>query len=111
MTVRAQLTFAVAAVFLVAAAASTAADSPSLSVSDPLVTESDSGTRNAVFTVRLSAPSTAPVSVDFVTADDSAIAPEDYVSAAGTVTFAPGETARQVTVEVVGSTSRTKSSR
>jgi hypothetical protein len=73
-------------------------------VSDPLVTESDSGTRNAVFIVRLSSPSTAPVSVDFVTADDSAIAPEDYVSAAGTVTFAPGETARQVTVEVVGDT-------
>jgi hypothetical protein len=102
--VRAQLTFAVVALFLIGAAASGAADGPSLSVNDPLVTESDSGSRNAVFTVRLSAPAAGPVSVDYVTADDSANAPDDYEAAAGTVTFAPGETVRQVAVAVAGDT-------
>jgi outer membrane biosynthesis protein TonB len=102
--VRTQLTFAVVALFLVTAAASTAADGPSISVTDQLVTESDSGTRSALFTVRLSAPAAGPVTVDYVTADDSAVAPDDYASAAGTVTFAPGETVREVGVEVVGDT-------
>jgi hypothetical protein len=102
VTVRAQLTFAVIALFLITAAASGAADGPSLSVDDPLVTEADTGTRTAVFTVRLSAPAAGPVSVAYVTADDSAAAPDDYEAAAGTITFAPGETVRQVTVAVAG---------
>lgn len=102
--VRAQLSFAVVALFLVMAAASTAADAPSLRVNDAMVTEGDSGTKNAVFTVSLSVPSAAPVTVDYATDDDSARAPADYEATSGTLTFAPGEVSKQVAVRVVGDT-------
>jgi Calx-beta domain len=102
--VRAQLAFAAAALFLVLAAASSAADAPSLTVNDVTVTEGDSGTKNAVFTVLLSASSADPVSVDYATADGSANAPDDYAASSGTLTFAPGELSKQVTVTVAGDT-------
>lgn len=99
---RAQLAFAAAALFLVLAAASAAADAPALTVNDVTVTEGDSGTKNAVFTVLLSASSADPVSVDYATADGSAKAPDDYAAASGTLTFAPGELSKQVTVAIAG---------
>jgi hypothetical protein len=102
VTVRVQLAFAAAALFLVFAAASTAADAPSLSVNNPLVSEPDSGTRNALFTVTLSAPVAGPVTVDYATDDDSATAPADYEATSGTLTFAAGETSKQVTIPVKG---------
>jgi Calx-beta domain len=102
VTVRAQLAFAAAALFLVFAAASTAADAPSLSVNNPLVTEPDSGARNALFTVTLSAPAAGSVTVDYATADDSATAPADYEATSGMLTFAAGETSKQVSVPVKG---------
>jgi hypothetical protein len=102
--VRAQLAFAAATLFLVLAAASAAADAPSLAVSDALVTEGDSGTKNALFTVSLSAASAGPVTVDYATADGSAKAPGDYTSTTGTLTFAAGELSKQVAVAVVGDT-------
>jgi len=102
--VRAQLAFAAAALFLVLPAASPAADAPSLAVSDALVTEGDSGTKNAIFTVSLSAASADPVTVDYATADGSARAPGDYTATTGTLTFAAGELSKQVAVAVVGET-------
>jgi hypothetical protein len=102
--VRAQLAFAAATLFLVLAAASAAADAPSLAVSDALVTEGDSGTKNALFTVSLSAASAGPVTVDYSTADGSAKAPGDYTATTGTLTFAAGELSKQVAVAVVGDT-------
>ena len=104
MNVRAQLAFAAAALFLVLAAASAAADAPSLTVNDVMITEGDSGAKNAVFTVLLSASSADPVSVDYATADGSANAPGDYAATSGTLTFAPGELSKQVTVRVTGDT-------
>lgn len=104
MSVRAQLAFAAAALFLVLAAASAAADAPSLAVSDAMVTEGDSGTNNALFTVSLSAASAGPVTVDYATADGAATAPGDYAATRGTLTFAPGELSKQVAVAVVGET-------
>jgi hypothetical protein len=100
--VRAQLAFAAAALFLVLAAASAAADAPSLTVNDVTVTEGDSGAKNAVFTVALSASSASPVTVDFATVDGSAKSPDDYAAASGTLTFAPGELSKRVTVAVAG---------
>jgi outer membrane biosynthesis protein TonB len=102
--VRAQLVFAAAALFLVLAAASAAADAPALTVNDVTVTEGDSGTKTALFTVLLSASSADPVSVDFATADGSAKAPDDYAATSGTLTFAPGELSKQVTVAIAGDT-------
>ena len=99
---RAQLAFGVVALFLVVSAASSAAAAPSLSASDASVTEGDSGSKNAVFTVSLSAAATSAVTVDYATADGSATAPDDYTAASGTLTFAPGEISKQVTVTVAG---------
>jgi hypothetical protein len=45
-----------------------------------------------------------PVTVGYATADGTASAPEDYTAASGTLTFAPGETAKTVSVAVVGDT-------
>jgi glucose/arabinose dehydrogenase len=77
-----------------------------LSVSDGSVVEGDSGSRAATLTVSLSGPSGAPVSVDYATVDGSgsggATAPSDYVSKAGTLTFAPGVTSQAITVAVNG---------
>jgi Calx-beta domain len=87
---------------LALASGAVAADPPSLSVSDPSVTEGDSGTKNANFVVSLSAASTDTVTVSYTTADSSAATPLDYGQAGGTLTFAPGETAKTVTVAVNG---------
>ena len=77
---------------------------PSAAVNDTSQFEGDSGTRNAVFTVSLSNPSYQSVSVDWATADGTADAGLDYLGAGGTVTFAPGETSKTVTVQVMGDT-------
>lgn len=77
---------------------------PSLSINDVTVVEGNSGTTNAVFTVTLSAASGQTVSVNYATADGTAIQPADYTSASGTLTFTPGQTTRTITVPVAGET-------
>jgi hypothetical protein len=52
--------------------------------------------------VTLSVASDVPVTVDYATADGWAAAGDDYQAAAGTVTFAPGQTSQAVTVLVSG---------
>ena len=54
-----------------------------------------------VFYVYLSAPSEDVVTVDFTTEDYTAIAGTDYASAAGTLTFEPGETTQTIVVDVL----------
>ena len=73
---------------------------PSLSVNDVTVTEGQSGTVNANFTVSLSAPSGQPVSVGWTTADGTATSPADYVGGGGNVVFGAGVTTRPLTVVV-----------
>jgi uncharacterized repeat protein (TIGR01451 family) len=78
---------------------------PSLSISDATVTEGDSGSMSAVFTVTLSVASGKTVTVEYATADGSAIAPGDYTAiSTTTLTFDPGVTTRLVTVTVKGDT-------
>ena len=77
---------------------------PGLSVNDVTVTEGDSGTTNATFTVTLAPASGQNVSVNYATADGTATAPADYAATSGTLTFAPGQTTKTVTVPVVGDT-------
>ena len=67
-----------------------------------LVTEGHTGTRTAVFGVNLSAASTQPVTVHFSTADGTAVAGSDYQAVSGTLTFAPGETSKSISVLVNG---------
>ncbi|HYE64248.1 MAG TPA: Calx-beta domain-containing protein, partial [Pyrinomonadaceae bacterium] len=80
-------------------------DQPSLTISNVSVTEGNSGTSNAVFTVSVSAASGRVVMVDYATADDTATtANSDYQPASGTLTFNAGETSKSVTVVVNGDT-------
>jgi Calx-beta domain len=75
-----------------------------ISIDDVIATEGDAGLTAFRFTVSLEAPQSAPVTVDFATADGTATAPSDYTGTRGTLTFAPGETAKTVTVQVNGDT-------
>jgi len=75
---------------------------PAVSVADITVTEGDSGTRAAVFSVRLSAPSAVDVSVDYATADGFALAGVDYTATTGTLTIAAGQPEGEVVVTVRG---------
>jgi ELWxxDGT repeat protein len=75
---------------------------PAVTVDDVMVTEGNGGTASAAFTVRLSEASTVPVTVAYATANGSASAGSDYQAASGSVTFAPGETSKSITVQVNG---------
>jgi ELWxxDGT repeat protein len=77
---------------------------PRMGISDARVVEGDSGTVTARFTVTLSSPATQSVSVDYATANGTATAGSDYDAVSGTLTFAPGETAKNVDVPVHGDT-------
>ena len=75
---------------------------PGLFVSDTVVVEGASGTRNAVFSVRLSRASGQEVKVDFSTADETALAASDYVATAGTLSFPTGTIQKTIVVPVNG---------
>ena len=77
-------------------------DEPRISISDVARTEGNSGTTLFVFTVTLSAASDVPVTVNFATANGTAKAGEDYDAKSGTLTFAPGETSKTITIVVKG---------
>ncbi|HVX61702.1 MAG TPA: cellulose binding domain-containing protein [Pirellulales bacterium] len=77
---------------------------PSLSIGDVSQAEGDGGTTNFTFDVTLSAPSSDAVTVQYSTADGTAHAGNDYNAASGTITFSPGQTTRQITVQVLGDT-------
>ena len=69
------------------------------------MTEGDSGTVELRFVLTLSAASTHPVTLQFATSDGSAVSSgsgADYVAQSGSVTFAPGETTKEVVVLVNG---------
>jgi hypothetical protein len=79
-------------------------DIPALTIANATVTEGNVGTVNATFTVTLSGPSADAVSLDYATANGSATAPADFQASSGSLSFAPGETAKQVVVQVVSDT-------
>ncbi len=82
-------------------------DTPSISLPAAPVTtiEGNSGTHTVQVPVTLSNPSVAAVSVHYATVNGSATSPSDYIPTSGTLTFAPGETSKFVTVTVKGDTS------
>ena len=76
-------------------------DRPSVRVSDA---QAYPGETILGFVVTLSAASDQPVTVNYSTADVTALAGEDYVATAGTLTFAPGEIALGFIVQLLGDT-------
>jgi hypothetical protein len=80
-------------------------DEPRLRINSVSITEGNSGTKFMTFTVTLSAAYDQPVTVKFATQDGSAtVADNDYVATSGTLTFAPGETSKAITVAIKGDT-------
>jgi large repetitive protein len=75
---------------------------PSLSIADASVTESNTGTSTATLTVTLSAVSASTVTVDWATADGTATAGVDYTAGSGTLTFAPSETTKTISIVITG---------
>lgn len=75
-----------------------------LTIGDVRLTEGDAGTKLAVFSVRLSGPSSRVVTVDFTTLDGTAQAGTDYTAQTGTLTFPLGSTEQTISVPVVGDT-------
>lgn len=76
---------------------------PSVSIATPEpIVEGDSGTKPLVFTVTLSAASGQMVTVDYATGNGTANAGVDFVADNGTLTFAPGETVKTITVQIIG---------
>ena len=73
---------------------------PSLSINDLFFSEPSSGTGSAVFTVSLSHVAGQSVTVDYATANGTAIAGSDYQSASGVLTFNPDETTKNVTITI-----------
>lgn len=74
---------------------------PSVSISDVSVAEPLQGRAPATFTVTLSKRTSVPVQVDWATHDGSASSLADYTAGAGTLVFAPGDTTKTVSVDVL----------
>jgi uncharacterized protein (TIGR03437 family) len=80
------------------------APQPGLSINDVALNEGNTSTTTAQFTVALSATSTQTVMVNYTTANNTAIAPGDYQTTTGTLTFAPGQSTQTIDVFVNGDT-------
>ena len=77
---------------------------PAISINDVSRAEGGNGATTAfVFIVRLSAPSEKVVTASFGTGDGTArMSDGDYLGTSGSLTFAPGETSKTITVLVKG---------
>jgi CSLREA domain-containing protein len=77
---------------------------PTVSVSDVSLLEGNQNTTSFNFNVTLSGSTGQTVTVNYQTAGINASAGVDFTSVNGTLTFAPGETSKTVTVPVIGDT-------
>ncbi|MCX7785804.1 MAG: T9SS type A sorting domain-containing protein, partial [candidate division WOR-3 bacterium] len=74
---------------------------PTILITDVTDTEGDYGTKPFTFVVSLSNPSYQQITVDFATANGTALTPGDYIANSGVVTFAPGDVSEDIVVQVV----------
>ncbi|MCI0537697.1 MAG: hypothetical protein L0Z50_20985, partial [Verrucomicrobiales bacterium] len=77
-------------------------DGITLHVSDAAVVEGDGTDVQAVFTVTLTGTPTKPVTVNYATANRTAVAAEDYVAQNGILRFQLGQTLQTISVPVRG---------
>ena len=80
-------------------------DGPTISINDVSVTEGNSGTKAATFTLTLSGPSVEAIAVRVVTSPGTATAAVDYNSINLVVIFQPGIVTRTFDVDILGDTS------
>ncbi|MCW3796724.1 cellulase family glycosylhydrolase [Sphingomonas sp. BN140010] len=81
--------------------AAPASGPPAVAVNDVAINEAGGV---MVFTVTRAGDLSAASSVDFATADGTAIAGSDYLAAAGTLTFAAGQATATITVQIINDT-------
>ena len=79
---------------------------PRITISDVSKAEGKKGNTSFTFTVNLSAAYDQPVTVSYRTVNGTATAGSDYTSTSGTVTFAPSQTTRTITIQVKGDNKR-----
>jgi hypothetical protein len=80
---------------------------PRVTISDVTRAEGkNKASTSFTFTVSLSAAYDQPVTVSYRTASGTATAGSDYTSKSGTITFAPGQTTKTITIEVKGDNKR-----
>jgi large repetitive protein len=80
-------------------------EGPVLRISDVQQAERNSGTSTFLFTVALSQSSASPVTVNYATANYTAVAGSDYTAVPVLpLTFSPGQTSKTVVVNVTGDT-------
>ena len=81
-------------------------DAPALTLSAPASAATEGDDDNLAFTVTLAPASGREVTVSYATSDGTAVSPADFTAAAGdaSLTFAPGETTKTVTVPIVDDT-------
>jgi hypothetical protein len=73
-----------------------------ISIADTSIVEGDDGNSAIAFTLSLDKASSANITVDYATSDNTATAGADYEAANGTVIFAAGETTKTINVNVIG---------
>jgi hypothetical protein len=77
-------------------------DLPVLSINNVTVTEGNTGSVTAQFTVTLTPSSSQTVTVNYATANGTGTAGSDYTTASGTLSFSAGATSRTISVAVLG---------
>lgn len=81
---------------------------PNVSINNPpTITQDAKNAKTVTFTVTLSKKSTSTVTVKYSTSNGSAEAGDDYVAKSGTVTFAPGQTSKTITIKILPETKET----
>jgi hypothetical protein len=76
---------------------------PRLTINDVSVIQSPTDQTEAVFTITAVNPTMQTISVDFTTADDTAVAGRDYTFTTGNVVFPMGESSQTISVPVLPS--------
>ncbi|SER06606.1 RHS repeat-associated core domain-containing protein [Nitrosomonas sp. Nm51] len=75
-----------------------------ISVSSPSVSEGNTGTQQAVFSIQLEQPLSTNLILNYQTIDGTAIAGEDYVAAGDSVTIPAGQTETTIQIAINGDT-------
>src|SRR5204862_8351754 len=71
-------------------------DASFVAIRGATVTEGDTGTRDAVFTLNRYGSTAGTSTVEFRSGNFTAVSPEDFAAIVQTVTFAPGDTTKTV---------------
>ena len=75
---------------------------PTLTIAGATIAEGQAGSSSALVTISLSGPAVNAVTVSWATANGTATAGSDYTAASGSVSFAPYDSAKTVSVSILG---------